>query len=403
MQGTRGSLHNKLFLFSFLQGVANGIWGFLSIFILDIGGTGLEVGILATVPGLASTFMQMAWGRVSDRHDHNWRMISTGFLFTAILSVPVLFSNRPWHVIVATGVQALFSSIAGVAVVVRLAEILRPTRRARFMGVYNPMGFAGNIAGSFYSGIAIPAIGYRFTFLTYTLINLIIASLVSYGLRETDEMKLGLLPLMRESVLELKNGLREMPVVIERGGAYIRWCLGISVRGFGIAMFGPVLTVFIVQVLDASKPQIGALNALAFALRLLLSPILGLYVDRKGPKTFMLVGVLLAAMHPIALALVGDVSYLVPVFILDGLYWALINSSWFAWQMNLIPVERGVYAGFLNFVNGLSWAFGPLLGGYISDVTGLWVAASISAALVMIGFSILLKVPNQLEEQIAQI
>ncbi len=114
----------KLYLFSFLQGVAGGVWGFLSIFLLDLGGSAVEVGILSTVPGLASTFMQLAWGRISDRLGRSWRMVSTGFLLTSLLSLPVLMSTRPWQVILATGVQALLGSIAGVAVTVRLAEVL---------------------------------------------------------------------------------------------------------------------------------------------------------------------------------------------------------------------------------------------------------------------------------------
>ena len=54
MQEAGKSLTNKLFLFSFLKRVGNGIWGFLSIFLLDIGGSGLDVGILAFLPGFAS-------------------------------------------------------------------------------------------------------------------------------------------------------------------------------------------------------------------------------------------------------------------------------------------------------------------------------------------------------------
>lgn len=399
MRGTSNSLSHKLFLFSFLQGVANGIWGFLSIFLLDIGGSGIDIGILATFPGLASTFMQLAWGRINDRLGRSWRIVSTGFLFTAIFSIPVLLSNQPWQVIVATGVQALFSSIAGVTIVVRLAEILTPSRRARFMGVYNPMGFAGNIVGSFCAGLMIPQVGYRFTFLTYTLANLIIVALVRYGLQEKDEKKFGFASLMHTSFQELNNGLREIPAVIKRGGDYTRWCMGIAVRGFGIAMFGPVITIYLVQVLNASKPQIGALNSLAFALRLIVSLPLGWVVDRKGPKRVMLMGVVMAILYPIAFTQVLSVSHLVPVYILSGLYWAFINSSWFAWQMNLIPEERGMYTGFLNFINGLSWAFGPLLGGYLGEVASIQVSALASAAAILVGLSILLKVPYTPEER----
>jgi MFS family permease len=392
IESNHSPLSLKLYFFSFLQGVAGGIWGFLSIFLLDLGGSAVEVGILSTVPGLASTFMQLAWGRISDRLGRSWRMVSTGFLFTSLLSIPVLMSTRPWQVILATGVQALLGSIAGVAVTVRLAEVLEPTRRARFMGIYNPLGFAGNIAGSFSAGLLIPAIGYKFTFLGYTVINLMIVIL------EFDYFSL-----LRSSFGELAKGVRELPAVARAGGEYTRWCLGLATRGFGIALFGPVLTVYLVQILGASKPQIGALNSLAFAVRLVASPPLGWVVDKKGTKRVMLIGVSLAAVYPVVFSLAPQVAYLVPIYLLNGLYWAFINASWFPWQMALIPGQRGLYAGFFSFLNGLAWAFGPLLGGFLGDLVGVQVSAVVSSLLILTGFALLLRVPERVEGEPVQL
>ncbi len=396
-------LTSKLFLFSFIQGVAGGVWGFLSIFLLDIGGSALDVGALAMVPGLASTFMQLAWGRISDRLGRSWRMVSIGFFLTSLLSVPVLISTEPWHVIVSTGVQSFLGSIAGVAITVRLAEILEPNRRARFMGIYNPLGFAGNIVGSFSAGLLIPLIGYRLTFLGYTLLNLSIAALVRYGLWTQDEADFRYLPLLRSTFREVVEGLRSLPIVMREGGSYTRWCIGLSTRGFGIALFGPVLTVYLVQVLEATKPQIGALNSAAFAVRLLASPLLGWVVDRKGAKRIMLIGVSMAATYPIVFILAPEVTYLVPIYLLSGLYWAFINSAWFAWQMALIPDRKGVYAGFFSFVNGLAWAIGPLLGGYLSEFVGIQISAIVSSAVILAGLSILYGIPETAKEKSAQL
>lgn len=400
---SRDPLYMKLFLFSFLQGAASGIWGFLSIFLLDIGGSAIDLGILAMVPGLASTFMQLAWGRVSDRLGHSWRLISTGFLFTSLFSIPVILSIRPWQVIVTTGVQVLFGSIAGVVITVRLAEILEPVRRARFMGIYNPLGFAGNIVGSLSAGILIPLIGYRSTFLSYTTINLLIVALVRYGLQSSDETELKYFPLLRSAFRELVCGLRDLPAVMKGGRAYTRWCLGLSTRGFGIAIFGPVLVFYLVQVLKASKPQIGALSSIAFAVRLLVSPPLGWVVDKKGAKSIMLIGISMAAVYPIIFILAPDVTFLIPIYLLSGLYWSFINSAWFAWQMELIPSQRGVYAGFFSFINGLAWAIGPLFGGYLCDIAGTQISAIVSTTVILIGFSILITVPERAEEKTSQV
>lgn len=390
-----GTYSSILFSFSFIHGIVNGVWAFLSVFLLDLGGTAFHVGLLAFMPGLASTFMQLAWGRLGDRLGTTWKMVSTGFLFAALFSVPVIFSTKPWQVILATSAQALLGSISEVAITVRFAEVLEPSRRARFMGIYNPLGFAGNIVGSLLAGIFIPSIGYKYIFLSYTILNLVIAGIIRLGLSTHQEKDINYVTLLRMAFQELKAGLKELPKVSKEGGPYTRWCIGISVRGFGIAMFGPILTLYLVNVLKATKPQIGTLNSVAFLVRLLGTPPLGVIVDREGPKRVMLIGFFLAAMHPLVFTFAPEVTYLLPVYLLSGVYWAFINSAWFAWQMNLIPARRGVYAGYFGFINGLSWAFGPLLGGYLGDAASLQVSAALSALLVLAGLLILLKVPEK--------
>jgi MFS family permease len=387
-------LSSKLFTVSFFQGIGVGIWTFLSIFMLDLGGTGLHVGLLAFIPGLASTFMQMAWGRLGDRIGYSWRTVSMGFLVTSILSIPVLMSTRPWQLILASSFQALVGSMLEVATTVRFAEVLEPSKRARFMGIYNPLGFAGNICGSFAAGLLIPSIGYQYTFLGYTVMNLLVFLLIMNTLSSPSDSKYSFISLLRMALAELKSSLGNLPLVFKEGGAYTNWCVGMSVRGFGIAMFGPVLTIYLVNILKATKPQIGAFNSIAFAMRLAGGPPLGVVVDKYGPKRVMMIGVFLAFLHPLVFMVVPEVAYLIPVYALSGLYWAFINSSWFAWQMNLIPKRRGLYTGFLGFINGLSWAFGPLVGGFLGDNVSLMISAVISACLILTGLILVSKVPE---------
>jgi MFS family permease len=389
------SLSIKLFIFSFLQGLTNGIWGFLSIYLLNLGGSSLELGVLSTVPGLANTFMQLAWGRVSDRMGRSWRMVTTGFLLSALFSVPVIMSQEPWQIIAASGFQAFFGSISGVALTVRLADALEPSKRARFMGVYNPMGFAGNITGSFLTGLLIPLLGYRYTLFGYTIVSLVIVALIRFGFQDITEDSFNYLGLLKDSLEELGKGLRELRGLMRREGTYTKWCLGMSVRGWGLAMFGPVSTILLVRSLNATELQIGSLNSLTFSLRLIASPLLGWVADRKGVKYIMLSGFVLAICYPIVFSIASNVTHLIPVYILGGIFWACINSAWFAWQMNLIPKERGTYVGLFSFINGMSWAVGPIVGGILGDTIGAGATATFSSFFILIGLLILLRVPER--------
>jgi MFS family permease len=391
-------LSSKLFAVSFLQGIGVGVWTFLSIFILDLGGSAMDIGLLAFVPGLASTFMQMAWGRLGDRIGYSWRTVSVGFLFTSLLSLPVIMSATPLQLILASSIQAIVGSMLEVATTVRFAEVLEPSRRARFMGIYNPLGFAGNICGSFAAGLLIPEIGYKYTLLGYTVVYFLLFLIIKNTLSSPSDSEYSFVTLIRMAFTELKTSLGKLRLVFKEGGDYTNWCIGMSVRGFGIAMFGPILTIFLVNVLKATKPQIGAFNSIAFAVRLAGGPPLGVVVDKHGPKRVMMIGMFLAFIHPFVFMLAPDVSYLIPVYALSGLYWAFINSAWFAWQMNLIPKQKGVYAGLLGFINGLSWAFGPLLGGFLGDSISLVISAVISSSFVLAGLLLIRKVPETRNE-----
>jgi MFS family permease len=386
-----------------MQGLAAGIWGFLPFFLLDIGGSPVDVGILAMAPGLASTLMQLAWGRVSDRMGHSQRMASYGFLFTAVLSVPIILSNQTWQVILSNSVQAIFGSVTQVATVIMLIERLGPRHGARFMGFYNPMNLIGSILGSLGAGLMIPRIGYQLTFMIYTFTNIALALTLRFGIPDTGpEKAFGFWSLMLMSFKELAKGLKELPEIVKVGGSYTRWVVGISIRGFGLAMFGPVLTVYLVRALNASTPQIGSLNSISYGVRMLASPPLGIITDRKGAKRIMLIGIIVASTYPLLCAMTSDASQMVPAYLINGLFWACIESSWLVWQMSLIPGRRGIYTGLLNFVNGLMWAIGPLLGGFLSEFTSIYVSALFSSPVILLSLFVLRKVPERADGSSAQ-
>jgi MFS family permease len=109
----------------------------------------------------------------------------------------------------------------------------------------------------------------------------------------------------------------------------------------------------------------------------------------------MLLGYFLAIIHPIALSYSNNVGQLMPIYILNGIFWAFIFASWFPWQMELIPPGKGRHIGVTNFINGLSWSFGPLFGGFLAELFGVRVTAIFSAIIVLVGFIIMSRVPEK--------
>jgi len=381
---------------NFVQGLALGFWGFLSYMLLDLGGTAIDLGLLSLLPGLISTFMQLAWGRVADRVPNSQRLVAYGYLVQALLRIPSRFAAAPWMVYGGQMIMVLFSSVLQVVPLLMLTQHLKPDHRASFLGVYNPMSYVGNIIGSFLAGQMIPVVGYRYTLLCYSGLNLVTAMIVWFVLPGTQEpCAVGFWGLMRDGFRELPAGLKNLPAVIREGGSYTKWVLGISVRGFGLAIFGPVITYYVGKVINAPTPLIGSLTSLSFVVRLISSPILGWIAERRGANPVMLLGVTLAMIHPFILCYSGTAEFLAVAYSVAGLYWSCINTSWIAWQMNLIPRKRGVYSGLLNFMNGLEWAVAPMVGGVMTEAAPILYSAGLSSVFLLAGFILLLRVPEK--------
>jgi len=393
----RWSVSPKLYFLSFATGVANGIWSFVPIFLLDLHATTLEVGLLATFPMLANTMTQLSLGKLSDQVGQSKRLMVVSHLLTAVLGLSVIYAQTPSQVVLFRTIQALFASIGGVASTIFLVDLLRPSDRGRFMGIYHPVGFFGQIVGTFFTGYLIEPFGYSAPFYSFVFLHAFIAVFLEFSFKENGSQKRGLSygEMIKLSLINFWSTLRQLPVIFRNGGKYSSWCVGIAIRGFGLAMFDPLLTVYLVRVLNASKPEIADLNSTAFAVRVFATPILGWIVDKKGKKRVMLTGVLLALLYPTLYVNTSRVDQLFPLYILNGFYWACINAAWFAWQMDLIPPELGVYSGLLNFFNGLAWTFGPLAAGFFGEFAGLHWGVILAVSSIFAGIVQLIKIPEK--------
>jgi MFS family permease len=381
----------------FIDGVARGIWNFLPIFVVDLRGNILDVAFLATLPGLASTMMQLPWGMVTTNHYRNKLLWAAGYLIIAGHSLPIAFATTPWQVIILSTSRALFSAPMGLSSGLFYWAALKPEIRARFMGINNSIGWFGMTLGSFFTGYLIQGYGYTFPFILFSLLNAACASII-LRLRDVENSpdRAPLRQLFREGFASIGRAYQELPRWLREERDYTMYCIGIAVRGLGLAIMGPVFTIHLKQDLQATSAQIGELTALSSLVRVIVMPILGWIADRRSRKQVFLVGVVLAMFHPIIYVTRTTVEQLYPVYVMNGFFWACIESAWFAWQMDIILARRGIYMAILGFFNGTEWAIGPMIGGFIGKLLGFASAAGLSALAIGFGLWRLMKVPEDL-------
>jgi MFS family permease len=272
---------------------------------------------------------------------------------------------------------------------------IKPEIRARFMSLHNSVGWLGAALGALIAGYVITLYGYTTVFLTFSALNALCAFMV-FKFRDVERTSnVSLSTLFREGFTGAMNVYLKLPRWLREEKEYTRYCIGIAIRGLGLAITGPIFTMHLKEGIRALTIQIGELSALSSIVRLITMPVLGWVADRRSRKQVFLTGVFLAMVHPILYVSCTSVEQLYPVYVINGLFWACIESTWFAWQMDIIPARRGIYLAILNFFNGTEWAVGPLIGSLIGEAFGFKAAAVVSATAIGLGFLRLLKVPEQ--------
>jgi MFS family permease len=116
--------------------------------------------------------------------------------------------------------------------------------------------------------------------------------------------------------------------------------------------------------------------------------------DIIGRKKVFLFGLIAMIVYPVLIVLTPNADLLFPSYILMGLGWACNQATYLAWQMTLMPSQRGKAMGVLNFLNYLSWAIGPTLGGVLGEYIGIFLAVIIAIVIETAGLLLLIRVPE---------
>ncbi len=392
----------RLYVLAFLAGTAVGIWYFLPYFIIDLQGGIIAVGLVSAAPTLASALVQLSVGTVLDATRAPKTLLVMGFFLSSGCATLFLAASTAWAVILVATVTEVFNAITitwGVANSIYITELTPAQSRARIMAGYSSAWYGGNIVGSMLAGVLAPR-SWGAVFLVFAGMNLAAGIFMKYGLPDA--------PVNAEpprywqitrALFDARNLLavaRRVPTLL-RGAppAFAAFCLALSIRSVGVSMVTPLTAFYLADVLHASKPVIAAVTSVGTAARIVPGPLIGWIADRWGRKKVFLTGLILMTLYPLLYISAKDVHLLYPAAVLMGVGWSCTQATFLAWQMELVPRQRGTFTGLLSFVNTLSWAIGPLMGGVLGEYAGLWWGVGVATLAELLGLFILIRVPEK--------
>jgi len=363
-------------LATMMASLAGGL--FLTGFAIEVlGASNVQVGILAALP-VSANVAQLLGAIWLEKYGHARKLciwtVTVGRLFwipVIILALPMfegLGELRVWLLITLIGMACLFGSLAGVAWLDWMSDVIPAPVRGRYMSVRNMVcaasGMAAVLAGGAFldrwreSHPDLLVFGFIGLFaLGFVLGLLASAFLVRIGspqgkVQDRDQR---FDPAMLGKPF-LDSNFRRLVVYV---GAFM----------FVTQMAGPFYAVFMIEALEVPFGKITWFLTAATLASLFMWRIWGPISDRIGNRPMLLVAGSAHAFVPLVWVLARPGDWMIALFaahILSGAIFSAIQLAHVNILVKLAPSSgRAAYFAMFNGVVGLSTAFAPIFGGML--------------------------------------
>jgi MFS family permease len=328
------------------------------------------------IVGLASPFV----GRAIDRYAAS-KVIAAGALIAGLGFVLLSRTDYPWHFYLGYAIVGIgFAALGHVSATAVISNWFKK-RRGTAIGVMSTgIGTGGLVMAPFVGGYLIPSFGWRAAYLTMgVLVWVLIIPLALLVIKKTPA-DMGLYP-DGEPAPEL-TAVDALPSLTARGltlrmalATSAFWLIAISYPVGGFSQVGSLqsLAPYLEDIGFPAAMAAGALGGLGLG-SLIGKFFFGWLCDRIPPKYACSIGLGFQAVSIALLRSVGSASPL-PLIWANALMLGLGAGSWLPTMSMLISTNFGLVAygsiyGVINLAQSLGVSTGPLLAGYMFDVTG---------------------------------
>jgi multidrug resistance protein len=356
----------------------------LPFYAVDLGGSGMIVGVLVSSYAVAQLISAPLWGRVSDRYGRRPALI-IGLAFSAVAYVVFSYASTIWLLLLSRLIQGAGGGTTGV-IQAYVADATEPENRARSLGWISAatnLGVAiGPVLGSLTYAWGEEAPG----LIAASLCVLNIAFAARY-LRESHDVNAA-----RSEGVRVRRSREAVMGVITRAGdpaSRLIWIYSAAMGAFqGMTA---VLALFLAYRFGVTEETIGYFFLYIGAISVLTrAGILGPVVDRVGEARLWRYGTVTLALGLLLIPLTYSYFTLALAVALVPLGTAFTFPCITALLSRVISRhERGLYMGVQQTFGGIARVIGPLWAGWAYDRLGVgvpfWTGALVVAATLFLG------------------
>ncbi len=361
----------KSLRYSILDGSANAASSgltqeYISPFALALKATTVQIGLLSSLPSLATALSQLAAPRLSEEDGSRKRLILRAVFVQALLWAPILLipyffpGQKAWWLVVLFTLSAIAGSIANPAWWSLMSDLVPVEMRGRYFGLRGRICGSVSLAFFIIGGLVLHFsatdvfVGFAILFGGAMLFRLVSWFFLS---------KMYDPPILtgwwdRHSLPELAGTL-----VSSNLGRFILYS---SLMNSAIYLSSPFFAVYMLRDLSFSYLTYAGITAASSLASLLFLTFWGRRADRLGNIKVVNATSLLVPLIPLLWLASHRIYYLIPVQILSGFAWSgfTLASTNFVSEASP-PENRTRYVALFNFMNGLGACLGALVGGFL--------------------------------------
>jgi len=389
----RAANYRRVQIDSVFIGVVNASGTFLPVFLLRMGASANDVGLLTALPAFTALVLAIPFGRYLQARGGivQWytrlRLVAwSSYAVMAVITAVVPRDAAIPILLLVWGLASVPSTAAFVAFPLVMDGAAGPGGR------FDLLGQRWAIAGV--SATVAVALGGQLAnvveFPTNWEILLVIVSLAGVGsyLQSRRIVIVEVPPQPRER-MPARTRLRGLWQLVAAHRSFLRFEARAFPYTLAIGLSMPILPLFYVQEMQASNAWIGVIGAAASAGSVIGYLVARQLARRRGASMILLPSLLVAAIAPAVLAGVQWLPAVAVVAFASGIAGAGAQLALFDQMLRRIPAEHGVtFASVDQSISNLAIVIGPNVGGLLAIGIGIRSTLLVVAAIGLAAFSL---------------
>ncbi len=349
------------------------IVAYQTLFVLALGATSAQIGLLNAVAGLSAALCLLPGATLVERWGYRQKIVVlsggwSGRVVLLLLALLPLIFEGPTAitvVIMLVAVRSAANNLCFPAWMSLTADIVPLAWRGRYFASRNIMMSLAGMTTTFLVGQLITDVGglsgYQWAIGLAFVIGL--GATYSFG-RIHDPLGVAAPPKPASREVGLRQWLRE-------DRTFWTFCIIMALWNFSLNIAGPFFSVYLVGTLKGTAGFVGILAVIGSLAALPGQRLFGHLNDHWGPRRVQLLTGLLIPFIPLGWALVRSPWQVAPLEFCAGFLWAGYNLPAFNFLLTLIPKEsRERYSAIYQIIVTVALAGGALVGGVVAEWWG---------------------------------